>query len=297
MEIRFQEVLKKFNEWLPQFELVCNDMGAIGSAAMIEFKNSHCIFELTYADFCVASHNGISGQYHSRDYDCNFRNKITFGELAFIDRTEFFCRAFHEAIHAIQYTRCASLYACSMNKHVSIVLCPRHRIMQTLMMERDAYVKESLFVYLLGLFESGKHTEIEALWNSGQHLLEQLVGKGKTILTDEMDGHNLYVNNRLDCEEKQAFHTSYPWRENTVFVQLDKEDLWLLGDSLDKNTLYADRESICFEEIDLTEKQEEKIRMLNEHLKIKNDRDLPSLGEALKDAGLTKDAYIALCRN
>lgn len=294
---QYFEACEKFKEWFPSFQDTCFGMGEFGLLVQKELKKSGCHFSFKFPNFVRISEKGAAGEYYLRDDRYEFRNEISFGHLAFQNKHEFFLRAFHEVVHAIQYLKCATLYADFCNKKYNIVLCPEHKIVQTLMIERDAYTMESLFWYFLDLSEKNKIEQINEVWRNKDFLVPKLIQEGKDMFAESEELISLaYIDKVLDLQEELAKRDDYSWRPNTTFIRLCEDDLWILGNSFNVNSLYSCRDHVAFLPTNFNSSQLERLKDLNRLLGITDINELPTLGDSLEKSGLTKEVYLKNCR-
>ncbi len=233
--------------------------------------------------------------FHAHHLTQGFSNQIFYSPSALQTTQGLFSSRTHEAVHALQFSRCAATHATPYNGASKIILCPRDGVLLDELKERDAFSKQWLLQRLYD--EPGYNTQSPDQWK------QDLRQHAETVL-ESMNlrrGYNFrdYYRDREIESYEDCMVSRHQQEQGLTYVRLDAADLWMLGGALGLNT-FGDTlgEASRWRGLHLlTPGQEGRIAVLNQQLGIMQESTLPTLRQALMAQGTSRPLFMrqAIC--
>jgi len=257
-----------------------------------------------------------SAVYHSFRYLANpgqtsFSNYVLYGMEALDSQERLLGAKTHEFVHALQYHKAASLHADPYNEASSIIVSPYDYILRKERLEQDAYVTGAWLCSLVTADTPGiipamsgsplpisTFNDIRARTSGLQDAFEQaardtrnLMGvwqknAPKTVIADEwharaLEEYEHIIQMRMDVGEP------------LTFVRLDGPDILEIGDSFGPNTFGSNAQNPALTTIEnLSPANAKKLEEINQKIGIYNRNTLPTLEQAITNAGMTRPQYL-----
>jgi hypothetical protein len=251
--------------------------------------------------------------YCSFNYDRGFVNEITYGPAAEESLPKLFSAKVHETTHGLQKMQSAALHASPFNRDTKIIICPRDWVTLEERCEDDSYTKQALFNSLLATFlpEVRDNTKGDALSvedfekiragapNIGEALVQAArQALNKSFFWDNPDAEKRFRNN-IQAQALKNYEAGIAMRRHEKetgwkFVRLEPEDIAAIGASCGPNIFGQNGVLPEFlkNPVMLPDEQK-KLAEIDKSLGITNADQLPTLGEALKEIGMTREEFIA----
>lgn len=288
---------KRFEKWSPLLEEYCMNMGDFGAAFLQQFGGTGCDYVFDFNSYADMNNQGSWAEYDPS------MNTIRLAEAAFADIKSFLKAMFHEGVHAVQYSRCASLHDLGyLDDRPLFYLSPLSQIRQYVCIEADAHAKDQLFTHL-GAWHEVEDKGALLSWleqadsvpssirTVAQEIIQEAVRGSGDVYDSLVEKLLVYYENNMDYF--QGFLEA-----GGVFVSLDWTDLWDLGDNLGVSSF---SEAPCEAAVDFSigfgdEDQKARLERIEGGLGVKGEETLPRFGDVLERHGLTRDRYLSLAR-
>lgn len=300
-----ENAIKTTREWIGRM----NDpeLGAIGEMFLDETLKSGCKQEID-----IFFNNGLA-EYCSFSFKRGFVNMITYGPGAEESLARLFSAMVHETSHALQKMKAAALHASPFNPDTQIIVCPRDWVMLEERCEQDSYTKQAVFNSLLAKFLPEVHDtskfdplsvdDFDKIRAAAGNIGDALVQAARTVLTKSFYSDNpdaVYrFKNSIQDQALKNYDAGIAKRKssgerNWTFVRLEPEDIAAIGASCGPNIFGQNGVLPEFlQRPALLQKSQEKLAEIDKTCGITNVDDLPTLSEALKKIGMTREQFIA----
>jgi hypothetical protein len=293
-------------EWIGN--LTDPELGDIGRQFLDLAEKSGCkqkidiFFTSCLADYCSFSYNPRG-----------FVNQITYGPGAEESLARLFSAKVHETTHALQKMNSAALHASPFNPDTKIIICPRDWVMLEERCEQDSYTKQAYFNSLLAQFlpEVLETTRWDALSvddftkirDAASGIGEALIEAARQSLAKSFYSDNpaseYRFKNSIQDQALKNYEAGIVKRRSCgesgwKFVRLEPEDIAAIGASCGPNIF--GRNGVLPEFLEqpaMLAKTKEKLAELDKSCGITNADQLPTLSEALKEIGLTREQFVA----
>lgn len=258
--------------------------------------------------------NNSLADYSSFSYNPRgFVNQITYGPGAEESLARLFSAKVHETTHALQKMLSPALHASPFNPDTKIIICPRDWITLEERCEQDSYTKQAYFNSLLAQFlpEVQETTRWDTLSvedftkirdatpGIGAALIEAArQSLAKSFYSDVPDSEYRF-NNSIQDQALKNFEAGIKKRRSCgesgwTFVRLEPEDIAAIGASCGPNVFGQNGVLPEFlEKPVMVTKTQEKLAEIDKSCGITNADGLPTLTEALREIGLTREQFIA----
>lgn len=239
-----------------------------------------------------------------------FRNNIAYGPSVLHDDARLFGARAHEHIHALQYRRAAVLYADPFNDASPFVLSPLSYVQRKERLEQDAYAKGAWLQSLLpdrlhraldntplsvGAFKRlrRRHGSLEKTMAAAARYASGRKGywlHGTTKHPARDLWHEVALREYASIMEARAKKDLPPPR----FVTMSFEGIAAIGDSAGVNPFRADP-ALCQSPVQLSAENKKLLREIEDRWQVPPQDSLPTLADALGQAGMTPAGLI--CRS
>ena len=209
---------------------------------------------------------------------------------------------YHEYIHSIQHKNTAALLATPSNPRTKICLTPSDYLNLHTLMEQDAFVKQAYLItelyaqkpqlfgndevdnWIIPIIGTTKKEELDS---------SKLISSFENYLT------NSYIDRYLGRLEERLEDGDFGRFQNN-FVRIDHNDIYSVGDTVCENLFTPEhiKNKPYISDITLIMNDEQKTRLqkIEDSLNITNHEKLPTLEEALRKQGMTKQDFLAISR-
>ena len=298
--------IKTAGEWIGSLKDPA--LGNIGRQFLDQVIRSGCKEKVD------VSHTSSVAAYCSFSYDPRgFLNQVTYGAAAEESLVRLFSSKVHETTHALQKMLSPALHASPFNPDTKIIICPRDWVMLEERCEQDAYTKQAYFSSLLApLLPEIRETmqraplsiedfeKIRAAAPTIDQALTEAARQAlnKSFYKNDPDAEYRFKNKIQDQALKNYEAGIALRRENNetglIFVRLEPEDIAAIGASCGPNVFGTKGvlPEFLANPVMLRDTQK-KLAEINRSCGITDPDKLPTLSEALKKAGMTREQFIA----
>ena len=298
--------IKTASKWIRS--LKDPELGDVGRQFLDQTAKSGCKEKVD------VSHTNSIASYCSFSYNPRgFLNQVTYGAAAEENLIRLFSSKIHETTHALQKMLSPALHASPFNPDTKIIICPRDWVMLEERCEQDAYAKQAYFSSLLApLLPETRETmqrapltveEFEKIRAStptiGQAMIEAArQALNKSFYKNDPDAEYRFKN-KIQDQALKNYEAGIALRQeneetNLIFVRLEPEDIAAIGASCGPN-VFGEKgvlPEFLAHPVMLRDTQK-KLNEINRSCGITDSDKLPTLSEALKKMGLTRQQFIA----
>lgn len=298
--------IKTAAEWIGN--LTDPELGDIGRQFLELAEKSGCkqkidiFFTSCLADYCSFSYNPRG-----------FVNEITYGPGAEESLARLFSAKVHETTHALQKMNSAALHASPFNPETKIIICPRDWVSLEERCEQDSYTKQAYFNSLLAQFlpevrdttrgDALSVEDFEKIRAAAPNICEALIEAARQALAksfySDNPGSEYRFKNSIQDQALKNYEAGIKKRRDCgesgwKFVRLEPEDIAAIGASCGPNIF--GQNGFLPEFLNkpvMLPKAQTKLAEIDKSCGITDADALPTLTEALKETGMTREQFIA----